>query len=519
MADVYFPDVRIAQAAPRLIDATAQFNSPLSGTTRTVGRPGDRWGFALDHKSLHGQDKARIEAFIALMRGSTNRALFSPIDYVQRGSFPSAELLSNNTFSNGTTGWTAGSQYGISAADFVLTGMRTQVTANAIIASQSITWSANTPYVLRGLFTQGRGDYSSAGFEATVASVGQMATTGYGLKVAAIVPASGSDTFRLNDNQGTALLPGDFVLIPFASLSQCMLADNSPNQLLQSDDLTTSWSKTNSTTSANTTTAPDGTSTADSLIEDATPTVSHYISQSVTKSAAAQDWCGVGYFKQNTRSQIRMLVGGVSGDFASCFFDVSAGTISSGPSVAGAVTNARAVIVSVGNGWYRCSLTANIPASVTTANAFASLLSVGNNSQYSGNGTSGLFAWRLGYAQSSVPFLPGKSTTTVNAGAAQAGGGMYVKGLPVSTNGLLLAGDWFEINGELKKVTSSLNSDAAGLGFVQFSPPIRIAPADSDPLIVCKPMGRFIFKSNENGWTSTPGIFADASFDLIEAIG
>src|SRR6185312_3042920 len=102
MADVYFPDVRIAQASPRLIDSTGQFPSPLAGVVRTVGRPGDRWGFALDHRSLQGQDKARIEAFIASMRGSTNRALFSPVDYVQRGSFPSRELFANNTFNNGT---------------------------------------------------------------------------------------------------------------------------------------------------------------------------------------------------------------------------------------------------------------------------------------------------------------------------------------------------------------------------------------------------------------------------------
>src|ERR1700730_17808098 len=103
--DLWMPDVRVAQVCPRLIDITGRFPSPLSGNVRTVARPGDRWAFRLDYSSLQGMDRARLESLIAAQRGAANRVLYSPNDYVQRGSFPSQELLTNNTWANGTTGF------------------------------------------------------------------------------------------------------------------------------------------------------------------------------------------------------------------------------------------------------------------------------------------------------------------------------------------------------------------------------------------------------------------------------
>jgi hypothetical protein len=102
-------------------------------------------------------------------------------------------------------------------------------------------------------------------------------------------------------------------------------------------------------------------------------------------------------------------------------------------------------------------------------------------------------------------------------GAAQTGSTLAIDGLPLSTAGLLLPGDWFSVGLELKRVTAPLNSDGSGNGTLQFSPPLRASPADNDPVIINQPFGRFILSSSENGWQSTPGIFAAYSLDLVEA--
>src|SRR5579864_8550992 len=99
MTDILLPfDVVPNTVAPRILGAAGRFNSPLSGTVRTVARPGDRWGFKLDWQNLAGLKRARLEAVLAYLRAGANRLLVSPVDFPQRGSFPSAELLANNGF-------------------------------------------------------------------------------------------------------------------------------------------------------------------------------------------------------------------------------------------------------------------------------------------------------------------------------------------------------------------------------------------------------------------------------------
>jgi hypothetical protein len=65
-------------------------------------------------------------------------------------------------------------------------------------------------------------------------------------------------------------------------------------------------------------------------------------------------------------------------------------------------------------------------------------------------------------------------------------------------------------------VDASLDSDAAGSGYLRFSPPLRRAIADSAPIIVHRPMGRFML-TNDAGWGNSPGVFSDSSIELEEA--
>lgn len=103
-------------------------------------------------------------------------------------------------------------------------------------------------------------------------------------------------------------------------------------------------------------------------------------------------------------------------------------------------------------------------------------------------------------------------------GSSQVGGALNIDGLPTSTNGLALAGDWVEINGELKRLTADLNSNGSGQGYLMFEPTLRSSPADNIPVIFRNPMGRFMLADERVSWGTRPGIISDVEMSLIEDI-
>jgi hypothetical protein len=106
------------------------------------------------------------------------------------------------------------------------------------------------------------------------------------------------------------------------------------------------WGKTNSTVTANQVVAPDGTLTAD-VLNEGTATGGHYIAASTTSSAGVTFTASI-YAKAGTASVLQILYDGISGASDFCNFDLANGVLGSG-------TGGQ--IVSVGNGWYRCSIT------------------------------------------------------------------------------------------------------------------------------------------------------------------
>jgi hypothetical protein len=148
--------------------------------------------------------------------------------------------------------------------------------------------------------------------------------------------------------------------------------------------------------------------------------------------------------------------------------------------------------------------------------AFFDLVNSGT-AAYTGNGTSSIAAWRCGMAVSSVPTRGAQTTSNaIASGTPQTGGALYLKGLPVSTNGLLEIGDWIEIAGQLKQATARLNSDAAGLGYLQFRPALGDSPADNDPVIINQPFGRFIYSGQQKELQNMFGLYGDIEMDLEE---
>ena len=191
------------------------------------------------------------------------------------------------------------------------------------------------------------------------------------------------------------------------------LVEVAPWNLLEySEDFTNGvWSKYQSSVSANTTTAPNGTLTADSLIEN-TATDIHITFQIITISAGVTTISI--YAKANTRNHIVLYsYDNVSQFYFSNIFDLSNGT----------TTGANQSIENVGNGWYRCSFT--FTTTVSGSHYVYVALNNGTNINYAGNGTSGVYIWgyQANIGSTAKPYFPTTDRLNVPRLTYQNGGG------------------------------------------------------------------------------------------------
>lgn len=554
MTDVIFPPgINIASSTFRYLDSTGVSKSPFGGVTRTAALLGDRVGASVQTAPAGGQvtasqlDRAQLKAFIGQMQGRQNRVMLWDHTYVARGSFPDDEIHANNDFSSGLTGW--GDQANVDAVvlDGVYRIIRTindGTTNGTLAATQAHTLTQFVPYLHRAFVVLDGGLTSSQLYRGAAADgiinvvyantfPGGLATNS-GMRSALQIPGvTGSYSVSVFGTTNTDM-PGDFQSVIWMSLARCILADCSPNLLLQSDDMTTTWTNSNSTDAANATVAPDGTNTADSIIEDATAGVIHALAQTATVNAAAGDMCFAIDLKAGTRSWARLvMIESTGGTAATVFFNLATGAQGSSPATGANWANLRAYSTALGNGWWRYHIIARKTSAGTTLTTRVDLATADNTAIYNGDGASLIYAWRAGLSPggsgpslanvgAGVPFIPCKTTTVLNsAGTSPTGNQMRVKGLPVSTSGLLLPGDWVEVQtsrgSELKLITSSLNSDGGGCGLLNFSPRLRGTVTDGAPISVNRPMGRFVYTGASSEWSNDPGIFSAATFDLEEA--
>src|SRR6185503_4200739 len=290
-------------------DASGRFVSGLSGFTRTQSRPGERMNLTLRVHALQQRKRAALRALIASLRGGVNRVWCKDHSYSREGSIAAPELVNSQTFENGTTGYTMGTDFSGSVTDRILRATRGAAdgtTSGIVRLSSAATVTAFQPYVFRVLVTPGRGNASGfalrAGSSAFSSEYG--AITGFedGLLSLAFVPYSTSaHCGLLQDSLGC--LAGDFVEIPFISLALCALVDNGANYLKYSSDITKAftstspqvavWTPTRASITTTSVTLPDGTAgTANSLHEDNTAANNHFVDQNVTvPSTTGLDIC------------------------------------------------------------------------------------------------------------------------------------------------------------------------------------------------------------------------------------
>ena len=182
------------------------------------------------------------------------------------------------------------------------------------------------------------------------------------------------------------------------------------NLLLQSENWSASWSLLRVTNSDNSTTSPDGTLSADQLLDTAVAGT-HVAIQTITKAASPITYTASIYLKPNVRTRGELRVSDQSGNGVRNTFNLSNGTIGTQVAFGTGFTAVASTITSVGNGWYRMSLMATTNSSTTLGHEIY-ISDDSANPSYTGNG-SGFYVWGAQLEEGSYPtsYIP---TTTAS---------------------------------------------------------------------------------------------------------
>lgn len=205
------------------------------------------------------------------------------------------------------------------------------------------------------------------------------------------------------------------------------------NLLLRSNTFGTSWSQFGLTNITGTTTGPDGVSGSATFLNEDTSNGNHGLAQQIAKSGSALTYTGSVYIKGGVgRTRVALvLYTGATGNGIYGLFDLANGTAGAtsdrgGGGYTGAVTS----IQSVGNGWYRCSLTAVTDTGITVNFGFIPDNGSGAAAQsisYTGEVGKGIYAYGAQLEQWGATSTYVATTTAASAAPLRYG-----------TNGLLV---------------------------------------------------------------------------------
>ena len=185
-------------------------------------------------------------------------------------------------------------------------------------------------------------------------------------------------------------------------------AEANENRFLYSEDFTNAaWGKGASTITSNSVVAPDGTTTGDTLTDNATSD-QHLVYQAIPTPLVGSEYTVSIYAKANTRTQIGLTMHGEG----VAVFDLSAGT------VVGTGGYSNYGIQSVGNGWYRCYVT--IRKTNAEVNVYYIIFKDAVN-PYLGTGTGSIYIWgaQVTYGSTLTKYIPTTTATVTNQGIAE----------------------------------------------------------------------------------------------------
>jgi hypothetical protein len=184
------------------------------------------------------------------------------------------------------------------------------------------------------------------------------------------------------------------------------------NIYLQSEAFNTSPNTTgNATITANTTTSPDGLVNADKLVENAS-TGNKEVYQPLGTITSGTYYTVSVFAKAAERNIFRFAMDTVRfGSDTNAYFNLSSGTVTT---TTGGVTSAS--IIPYPNGWYRCTATF-LPTSTGSSAVYITLIQSGTTSNYTGDGTSGVYLWGAQVEAGAFPtsYIPTVASTVTRS--------------------------------------------------------------------------------------------------------
>lgn len=190
------------------------------------------------------------------------------------------------------------------------------------------------------------------------------------------------------------------------------------NICLRSEELeNATWTKTRSSISANADTAPDGTASADRVVEDNSVTTTHQIQQASLTITADANVAYSLFAKAGTRNWLAIrLQDSTSADVFQKYFNIATGALGS-TFVQGTGAFISASAEAIGNGWYRIKVVGNIGNGRTNVTAVMFMATADNVAVYTGDGVSYLSLW--GAQIENNASFPSSYITTTTASATR----------------------------------------------------------------------------------------------------
>jgi hypothetical protein len=208
-----------------------------------------------------------------------------------------------------------------------------------------------------------------------------------------------------------------------------------------------SWGTYQATVSANVAVAPDGTTTAFSLNED-TNSGEHLLAQA--RTGRDETMTASYYAKAGFRTRCYISLSNYVNFSCQVHYDLIAGTITFVSANNSDYTNVSGTITPVGNGWFRCTLTAT-KGSVNNTNSFTIAPVVGSSSVYLGTGVQAIYVWGAQYeiGTQATPYVrTGTNAITLYSNNAS-------KLLNISSNNSIMF-----TGGEIDEVTYNQNNSS-----------------------------------------------------------
>lgn len=127
----------------------------------------------------------------------------------------------------------------------------------------------------------------------------------------------------------------------------------------------------------------------------------------------------------------------------------------------------------------------------------------------------------IGDPSAKVP-LGAASGSPVVDGGGQTGNTLNTRNWPVSTDGVLLEGDYIQIGtgsaARLHMVTSVVDTDTAGDAQISIMPALRGSPADGTTIIYNEPKGVFRLADDAFSWSVSPTPVFRFSYSFVEVV-